>query len=286
MTNSNPSSPTASQAPTPEQVKTAMALTIRTARIDPGAFVRYLLMVAGAAPAPLPEVHRSLQSHLSAHRHALVELPRDHGKTTQVCLRVLWELGRDPNLRIKVVCASEAVALERSRFLRRSIARNPRVRRVFPQLLPSDPWLAQAFTVARGPGILGPSVAAFGIGAASTGTRADLLICDDVVDVKSLYSKAQRDRVADDFTNNLMNLLEPDGRYWGLSTPWHPEDLNARLKANPSYALFTRSVGADSNDRRHLHTQEQGEARIEHRIGRKSASCEPRGPQTSCIRAI
>ena len=103
--------------------------------------------------------------------------------------------------------------------------------------------MAQAFTVARGPGILGPSVAAFGIGAASTGTRADLLICDDVVDVKALYSRAQRDRVTEDFTNNLFNLLEPTGRFWGLSTPWHAQDLNARLKANPSYNLFRHAIG-------------------------------------------
>ena len=36
-----------------------------------------------------------------------MELPRDDGKTTRVCPRVLWEPGRDPNLRVKIVCASE-----------------------------------------------------------------------------------------------------------------------------------------------------------------------------------
>lgn len=217
---------------------------IRRARIDPSAFLRYLLMAPGVRD-PMARVHKDLQNHLSAHRLALVELPRDHGKTTQVCLRVLWELGRDPSLRIRIVCASEAIALDRSRFLRRSIARNPRVRKVFPHLRPSEPWLANAFAVERKPGILGPSLAAFGIGAASTGTRADLLICDDVVDVKALFSKAQRDRVAEEFTNNLFNLLEPTGRFWGLSTPWHAEDLNARLKRNPSYSLYRKAIGAN-----------------------------------------
>ena len=217
---------------------------IRQARTDPATFLRYLLMAPGVRD-PMPQVHTELQNHLSRHRHALVELPRDHGKTTQVCLRVLWELGRDPSLRVKIVCASEAIALDRSRFLRRSIARNPRVHKVFPRLRPSEPWLAHAFAVERTPGIMGPSVAAFGIGAASTGTRADLLICDDVVDVKALFSKVQRDRVAEEFTNNLFNLLEPTGRFWGLSTPWHAEDLNARLKRNPSYSLFRKAIGAD-----------------------------------------
>ena len=123
---------TAAKSPTEAALDRTIAMMIREARIDPCAFVRMILM--GAAWDPLPEVHRDLQNHLSAHRLALVELPRDHGKTTQVCLRVLWELGRDPNLRIKIVCASESIAIDRSRFLRRSIEQNPRLRRVFPHL--------------------------------------------------------------------------------------------------------------------------------------------------------
>src|SRR5262245_9930194 len=53
----------------------------------------------------------------------------------------------------------------------------------------------------------------------------------------------ERDRVADYFTNNLMNLLEPDGRFWGLFTPWHSDDLNSRLKKGRAYPLFRRAVG-------------------------------------------
>src|SRR5439155_5157016 len=93
--------------------------------------------------------------------------------------------------------------------------------------------------------VIGPSVAAFGVGAGSTGTRADLLICDDVVDVRSLHNASERGRVADYFENNLMNLLEPDGRFWGLFTPWHGDDLNARLKKNASFKLFRRAIGSD-----------------------------------------
>ena len=221
----------------------AMTELIPAARIDPCAFLRMILTDRETMHNPMAKIHRELQEHLSRHRCALIELPRDHGKTTQVCLRVLWELGNNPNLRIKIVCASEAIARDRSRFLRQSIAENQRVRRVFPHLRKSEPWLATAFSVPRKAGILGPSVMAFGIGAASTGTRADLLVCDDVVDVKSIYSKALRDKAADDFFNNLLNLLEPDGRFWGLCTPWHADDLNARLKKNAAYSLFHRSVG-------------------------------------------
>jgi predicted phage terminase large subunit-like protein len=190
-------------------------------------------------------VHRELQAFLSSHRKALVELPRDHGKSTQVCARLIWELARDPSLRIKIVCASEKLAAERGRFIRRAIATNYWLQCVFPDLRPAEPWSDTRFTVARPANVIGPSVTAIGVGAASTGARADLLVCDDIVDVKALASRAERDRVKNHFRENLMNLLEPDGRFWGLSTPWHQNDLNAELKKCAAFPLFRRAIDDD-----------------------------------------
>jgi phage terminase large subunit-like protein len=190
-------------------------------------------------------VHRQLQAFLSAHRHGLVELPRDHGKSTQVCARLVWELGCNRGLRIQIVCATEALAAERGRFVRRAIESNPFVRFVFPELKPSQPWSDTRLTVARPSDVIGPSLTAVGVGSGTTGARADLLVCDDIVDVKAIASRADRDRVKDHFRNNLMNLLEPDGRFWGLCTPWHRDDLNAELKRGGMYPLFRRAVGDD-----------------------------------------
>jgi predicted phage terminase large subunit-like protein len=213
------------------------------ARVDPSAFIQFALRDPHGRPLVQAPVHRELQLFLTAHPRALVELPRDHGKTVQVCGRVLWELGTRPGLRVKLVCATDALAADRTRFLREQITHNPLVGVVFPHLLPGRPWMAEAFTVLRPAEVVGPSVAAFGVGTGSTGSRADLLVCDDIVDVRSLHCPGERRRVRDYFTNNLVNLLEPDGRFWGLCTPWHPDDLNAHLKANPSYAVMRRAVG-------------------------------------------
>src|SRR5262249_58948526 len=108
---------------------------------------------------------------------------------------------------------------------------------------PPRPWRADGFTVVRPAEVIGPSVAALGVGAASTGSRADLLVCDDVVDVKALRSRAERERVKTFFHENLMNLLEPHGRCWNLFTPWHRDDLNSSLQGNPAFALFRWAVG-------------------------------------------
>lgn len=215
----------------------------REARRSPSVFIPFCFFDPNGRPIRQSAVHLELQQFLTAHRKALIELPRDHGKSFQVCARLVWELGQNPSLRVKLVCATEQLAAERSRFLRSAIAENRRVRLVFPGLVPAQPWAAEQFTVRRPTGILGPTVSAAGVGTGSTGARADLLVCDDIVDVRSLTSPAERQRVIETFTNNLVNLLEPDGRLWNLSTPWHPDDLNARLRRNPAYQLFRQAVG-------------------------------------------
>ncbi|MBX9582133.1 MAG: hypothetical protein K2X87_17650 [Gemmataceae bacterium] len=245
MPNSPNSPANSSTRPCPPDLARLVRLSTR-ARDDPDSFLRYCFTDPAGRRLRQAPVHTELQAFLSAHPRALVELPRDHGKTFQVCGRVVWELGRDPGLRVKVVCATQAVADERGRFIRDAIADNPRVREVFPGLRRSTPWARRGFAVRRAADLIGPSVAVYGIASGATGTRADLLICDDVVDVSALHSKAERERVADDFDNHLVNLLEPEGRLWSLFTPWHADDLNARLKKRGGgWALFRRAVGDD-----------------------------------------
>jgi predicted phage terminase large subunit-like protein len=216
---------------------------IALARTDPCTFITHCFTDPELTPLFPAAVHRELQQFLSTNQKALVELPRDHGKSVQVCARVLWELGHNPALRIKIVCATEGIAAERGRFLRDAIASNERVRRVFPNLRPGQPWGETRFSIERPASAIGPSVTALGVGAGLTGTRADLLICDDIVDVKSLTSAAERQRVRAFFHDNLMNLLEPDGRCWCLFTPWHAQDLNAELKRGGAFRLLRRAVG-------------------------------------------
>ncbi|MDW8242463.1 MAG: hypothetical protein RMJ88_04555 [Thermogemmata sp.] len=188
-------------------------------------------------------VHEEIHEFLSCYTHALVALPRDHGKTTQVCGRLVWELGRQQHLRVKVVCATQAIAMERGRLIRDWLERErPALESIFPQLRPGQPWQAWAFSVARSEEVLGPSVSVVGLGSGSTGTRADLLICDDIVDVRALHSRRIREWVISYFHENLLNLLEPEGRCWLLFTPWHRDDLGARLQKNVMYGLLRRAV--------------------------------------------
>ena len=243
MKNSPPSSPTSPSSRLRRLIEAGRAP--EQTRRDPNLFVQLCFTDPLGRRIRQAELHRELQAFLTAHSRALVELPRDHGKSFQVCCRIVWELGHNPGLRVKIVCATEAIAAERARFIRDAITGNQWVQKVFPNLRPAAPWAAAGFTLERLTPVIGPTVAAYGINAGNTGTRADLLVCDDVVAVSALHSRVDRFRVAEYFENNLMNLLEPEGRFWGLFTPWHADDLNARLKKNSAFTTLRKPIGPD-----------------------------------------
>lgn len=62
-----------------------------------------------------------------------------------------------------------------------------------------------------------------GIGGSITGKHADLIVCDDVVNLADRTSKAERDRTRA-IVMELRNIVTRDGRIVFIGTPWHKED--------------------------------------------------------------
>jgi hypothetical protein len=161
--------------------------------------------------------------------------PRDHSKTTQTIQRVLLELGKNTNLRIKIVSNSDDRAGDILGALAEQIQKNPYYRALFPNVHPSDSggWTKHKLFVERsGIGIKDASIEALGVLSTATGGRADLLIFDDIVDFRNaVQNPALRDIVRQAFYDVWLNLLEPDGRAWVLGTQWHEDDLYRDLTA-------------------------------------------------------
>ena len=68
---------------------------VKAARENVDEFIRLCFADPLGRP-PAGRVHRELQAFLTAHRHGLVELPRDHGKSVQVCVRAAVGAGPQP----------------------------------------------------------------------------------------------------------------------------------------------------------------------------------------------
>ena len=62
-----------------------------------------------------------------------------------------------------------------------------------------------------------------GIGGSLTGKHADIIITDDIVNLRDRISRAERDRTKAIY-QELQNIRNPGGRIINTGTPWHPED--------------------------------------------------------------
>jgi predicted phage terminase large subunit-like protein len=79
----------------------------------------------------------------------------------------------------------------------------------------------------------GGEYGAFGLGAAVTGRRADLVILDDIVASREAAdSEVQREATWEWYQNDLYTRLKPGGRVVLIMTRWHEDDLAGRLLAS------------------------------------------------------
>jgi len=221
------------------------------ARRDVNEFCEYAMTGSDGSPWVQQDFHREWQALLPERGPAriLIGAPRESAKTSQLAVaRVIWELGRNPDLRVKIVTAADSLAGDIVGSIARHIATNPRVREVFPNLRPASQGLwpkpgAQTtrLMVARRSREKDPSVAGHGIMSAGVGGRADLIIFDDVVDFRNAVgAPAMRKQVAQSFFEAWLNLLGPQGRAVYIATVWHQDDLTMELRGNPEWHVWWR----------------------------------------------
>jgi len=181
------------------------------------------------------------------HPQTLIVAPRSHGKTElAVVARVVWELGRNPNLIIKIVCEDDSLSHKRLKAIRRHIEHNPKVKEVFPNLRPdrTEAWASTQLFVEREIIDKDPSVEAKGIFSGSTGSRCDLLIADDVCGKRNaLLVPSNRAKVKLSFYEDWLNLCDPDSRVWYICTLWHKDDLSHELMKSSEWNVLFYAVG-------------------------------------------
>lgn len=152
---------------------------------------------------------------------------RSCGKSSLAALFSVWLLYRNPNLRVLVIAADEELALKMTGQIRRIIETHP----LSKSLRPTNSWAARRFTVQRPIPLRDPSVLAKGIGANLTGSRADIVICDDVEVPKTCSTSSKRRGLRKSLAE-IDYILEPGGMILYLGTP-HSHDsiyLSASLK--------------------------------------------------------
>ncbi|MCB9996604.1 MAG: phage terminase large subunit [Rhodospirillales bacterium] len=146
----------------------------------------------------------------------LLQAFRSSGKSTIVGLFAAWLIYRQPDLRILVLAADLMLARKMVRNVKRIIERHPLTGALKPER--ADQWGADRFTVARDLELRDPSMLARGIGANMTGSRADIVICDDV-EVPNTCDTAEKRADLRERLAEINYVLVPGGTQLYIGTP-------------------------------------------------------------------
>jgi hypothetical protein len=177
-----------------------------------------------------PTVHRRLAQWIASEleqgeQQLLLLAFRNCGKSTLLGLLAAWLLYRDPDHRILVLAAEQALATKLSRYARQVIERHPLCAALRGK--EAGMWTDDAFTVARSATWRDPSLLARGIGANITGAHADTVICDDV-EVPNTASTASRRLWLRERLGEIEHIVSPDGLQIYAGTPHTYYSIYAR----------------------------------------------------------
>ncbi len=168
-----------------------------------------------------PRIHLRMADWLQGRwvggdRRLLLMAFRSCGKSTIVGVFATWLLYADPNLRILVLAAEGTLARRMVRNVRRMIERHPLTASLKPPN--ADQWAGERFTVLRNLELRDPSMMARGVDANITGSRADIIICDDV-EVPNTCDTVEKRRALREILSELDFILTPGGTILYVGTP-------------------------------------------------------------------
>ncbi len=172
-----------------------------------------------------PAVHRRIARWLEARGAAgenrlLLMAFRGCGKSTLIGLWCAWLLAQRPETRILVLAADQPLAVKMVAAVRRIVERHPLCRHLLPDA--AEAWASDRFTVARDGALRDPSMLAQGISGNVTGSRAEVIVCDDVEVAGNCDTPGKRAELRERLAEAEF-ILVPGGTILFVGTP-HCED--------------------------------------------------------------
>lgn len=178
-----------------------------------------------------PSIHKKISNFLekNINNNMVLLAFRGCGKSTIVGLYCSWLLYRNPNLRLLILSAETNLAKMMSSNVKQIIETHPYTKHLIPDKKLN--WASTNFTIKRDMAFRECSVTAKGIGANIVGSRADVIICDDVEVPNTASSFLKREMLKNKLEDNDF-ILTPNGFQLYIGTP-HSE--NSIYNPNPKY---------------------------------------------------
>lgn len=188
----------------------------------------FIVWDAVGLPEPTPvqyDIANCLQ-HLPNDRF-IIQGFRGVAKSFISCAFCVWSLWRDPQLKIEIVSASKDRADANAVFIRNIIRTIDFLEHLLPRKGQRD--TQNQFDVGEAVPDISPSVKSVGITGQITGSRADILLADDVEIPNNSGTQVQRDKLGE-AVKEFDAIIKPEGNIIYLGTPQNEMSLYNELQ--------------------------------------------------------
>lgn len=193
-------------------------------------FVFFIFVLWKALSLPVPtrcQIDMCKKLAAGDNRRFILQAFRGIGKSFLTCGFVVWKLWNNPDLKFMIVSASKERADANSIFIKRIIDLMPQLQELKPKQGQRDAVIS--FDVGPAKPDHSPSVKSVGITGQLTGSRADILIADDVEVPNNSATQAARDRLSE-LVKEFDAILKPGGTIIYLGTPQNEMTLYRELE--------------------------------------------------------
>ena len=182
----------------------------------------YLVWKHLGLPDPTPIQYDIAEYLQHSPKRAIIEAFRGVGKSYITAAYVVHQLLLDPELKFLVVSASKSRADDFSTFTQRIILELPVCQHLIAR--ETQRWSKIAFDVAPAKASGSPSVKSVGVTGQLTGSRADIIIADDVEVPNNSMTQMMREKLGE-AVKEFDAILKPDGKVVYLGTPQNEMSL-------------------------------------------------------------
>lgn len=183
--------------------------------------------------------HSKIDEFLASRkRYKLINIPRNHLKSSAMMSWIAHMLLKNPNLSFLFESSLYANAKNYTRDIKHRI-QSDEWTELFGEGWNGTPWRDNEFTVGKRDQLQpAASVTASGLDKVQTGQHYDYVLLDDLVDEINSRTEQGREKVKERYRQAL-SLLRPGGTIIVIGTPWDRDDLYAYMKEDPEIVKHT-----------------------------------------------
>lgn len=168
--------------------------------------------------------------------YQLILLPRDHGKSAMIAYRVVWEITRNPAVRILYLSATANLAEKQLKFVK-DILDSKIYRRYWPEMTNPEEGKRERWTNSeisvdhpkrKAEAVRDPTVFTGGLTTGITGLHCDVIVYDDIVVPENAYTEEGRDKVRRQYSMTA-SIKGTDSQSWCVGTRYHPLDIYSEM---------------------------------------------------------